>query len=247
MFHPFRQARENSSIVEAGLEAELRPIDEHPYVEAAGIDYPRNLVTQFGRYVEFEKAILAQHMADPIDTIVGEDVSGRVPTLITHRFLRLAQADGLIEAVPKTRFMASGGNHIDNPEKRRQVETEWRRNLTSRAGHILGPVGVGNIVVITDTVDKGTSIKRIEDAFQHYAGATVTRHVLGAGWLRGDYSTNPSRTVVGVVKYPGGAVSHRRSAYNGFDGKKTGDLRHFLDDYTRALYATVLDEPSSRH
>lgn len=217
----------------------MTAINEHPYITTSGIDYPTRLVAAFDRYAAFEKDILEQHMESPIDVIVGEDVSGRVPTLITHRFLRLAAAAGEIETVPQTYFMASGINNTDDPVRRREVEQRWRKNLTEQAGNIIGTQSVESVVIITDTVDRGTSIDRIESAFRN-VGVMTTRKVLGTGWLRGDYSVNPSRTAVGVVKFPGGATSHRRSRSMGFDGEKVGALRHFIDDYAGALYAAVL-------
>lgn len=58
--------------------------------------------------IGFAEDLLRTHSEKPIDILVGDDVSGRVPTLIAHRFLRLAQAGSHIETVPRTFFMASG-------------------------------------------------------------------------------------------------------------------------------------------
>jgi hypothetical protein len=77
--------------------SQVNTIQQHNYlVEQPELQIPEALVKDRGleRFCDFEEEILNSHLAGPIDIIVGDDVSGRVPTLFTHRFLRLERGGG---------------------------------------------------------------------------------------------------------------------------------------------------------
>ena len=95
------------------FEANARGLNEHAYLNEFTDDreIPAKLM--------LEETVLSmlslvdcvndlQLSDEPAQVIVGDDVSGRVPTLITRRFLELSHADQVFSEMPRTFFMASG-------------------------------------------------------------------------------------------------------------------------------------------
>ena len=83
----------NMTILEEIEKNTREHIKKHPYViDENGLHIPYRLVDSDGieSGIIFGEELFNQHADTPIDLIVGDDVSGRVPTLIAHRLFRLA-------------------------------------------------------------------------------------------------------------------------------------------------------------
>lgn len=222
-------------------------IGVHPYAVDTPLEdwsLARNLVrsSNFGDIAKFGQRLIAEHAYEPFDLLVGEDVSGRVPTLIAHRLFRLAAAGGHVESVPETVFMASGqlDNYIpEKGKKRDKIETEWTRNLSAYAQRLVGTVPVNRVAIVTEIIGSGASVARLRKAFSDQRAEVVVFNAdlwnLYLGHSRGCLT---SRNAVGVEKNPPKATSHRRPDFNGSESAK---LRLFLDDYSKALYARLFE------
>lgn len=214
-------------------------IQAHPYIETSGSAVARELVTQgtFTSMAQWQQDIFKEHLKAPIDMLVGDDVSGRVPTLITHRFLQLALQKGQVDRAPSTVFVASGmvDNSFSNVDEVRKL---WRKNMQDRASEIFGRVSVSRVMVITELSVLGESLERIKSAFsvpEVMVSSTMPSegHLL---YLRDMKSERDSRLAIGVEKSVPEATSHRISNFN---GQKSAGLRRFLDDYAVALQDIV--------
>ncbi|MBP6042245.1 hypothetical protein KA529_04465 [Candidatus Saccharibacteria bacterium] len=193
--------------------------------------------------------VLETQQKDPVDVIIGDDVSGRIPTLIVDRFLKLAQAGGHVDTIPRTFFMASG-HHVSSPgtfdnglswEENRQIaEDLWSGNLTEHATKIAGEFAVSRAMLITEIVSSGISIERLESAFANNDIETLRKVVGGeAIYLKGHGSETAGRKAVGVEKYSPEAISRRAPE---FESEKVRLLRSFISEYTKALYVAVIGE-----
>ena len=214
-------------------------IQEHPYIETSGSAVARELVAEgaFASMVQWQQDIFEEHLQMPVDMLVGDDVSGRVPTLITHRFLQLALLRGRVDRAPSTVFVASGmvNNGLTNADKTKEL---WRANTQGRAAEIFGRVSASRVMVVTELSVSGESLGRIKEAFSA-SGVKVSSTMPSEGHLlhlRDMKSERDSRLAIGVEKSPPEATSRRISK---FDGQKSARLRRFLDDYAIALYDTV--------
>jgi hypothetical protein len=180
------------TVIAPGLALEADPfVLGHPESKIVN-----SLIYYLDEMAEAQKAIVDEHCENPIDVIIGDDVSGRIPTLITHRFLRLAHAAGHIDTVPHTMFMASGNvMQFSDPDG---AEQAWRKNLTAYAGLILGQIAAKNVKVITDLVVTGDSVDRLKTAFSAQGVEASHRAILTGLYLRG---YKQDRRLVGVKKH----------------------------------------------
>lgn len=223
-------------------------IQNHPYVDESGMSILKFMVGEhfFGSMVEFQKGVLKDHATEPVDIIVGDDVSGRVLTLVTHRFLRIALERGEVDKVPATVFMASGlmDEKAATSVGFNEVNSLWSTNSFEHAGKILGKISANRVMIITEMVSTGSSVERLEEAFGSHNMDTCYRvPAKGARLYMNDRgSDNRNRLVVGVEKQAPNPNTHR---IDGFDGKKSSQLRRFLDDYTADLYAAAFPDSSS--
>ncbi len=217
----------------------------HPYVLShSEDDIPRHLISEYGfeRAVASTTELLEEHEHEPIEALVGDDVSGRVPTLIAHNLFRLALAGDHAVSVPRTYFMTSGQVFLNGWEG--QNDVIWRWNLSKHAQHIVQAGALKKVMLVTDTIHQGTSMRRLRQAFTNQ-GVTPRVHEGRYGpWLRSEndlenHRLEASRQQVGVEKYPPEAVSRR---HPDFEGSKTATLRRFLLDYSGVVYSTIFNE-----
>jgi hypothetical protein len=232
------------SITEEERHASLR---QHPYlIQGEGQDFrviPNKMTyhVNIDKIVDIGSLLLNQHARNPIDLLVGDDVSGRIPTLIAHRLLRYAREDGLVDTPPRTVFMASGNKpKTRNLYSRWSTERTWQKNLHDHAKQLVATHATNRVVIITENVSKGKSIRRLEDAFEVSGVKDVSRlnFISKELYLNGTEVVSDDRKAVGVEKYPPEATSRRHPE---FDGAKSAGLRHFLDDYSEAIYQIIQD------
>jgi hypothetical protein len=224
------------------FEANARGLNEHAYLNEFKDDreIPAKLM--------LEETVLSmlslvdcvndlQLSDEPAQVIVGDDVSGRVPTLITRRFLELSHADQVFSEMPRTFFMASGTVELfEKSQTKEGVESIWRDNLTGYAALISARFLVERALIITDLVSTGASIDRLEYAF-HKNGISTTVMTGGESvYLLGTGSVARSRSAVGVEKYCPEPTSHRHPESN---PEKTRLLRDFVYKYAGVLYETT--------
>jgi hypothetical protein len=214
-------------------------LESHPFVLShPNLQIVGSLMASVDTMATHLKTIVDKHQEDPFDIIVGDDVSGRVPTLIAHRFLRLAQAAGHIDTVPHTLFMASG--EVPHRIGTGKIEQAWRANLTTYAGRILGQIAAKKVLILTESSVTGNSLDRIKEAFAAH-GVEASDHTITTGlYLWGYKHRGQDRKLVGVEKrVPDPVTQRRRRAPSG----EAADLRHFLNDYTDVLYQRVFGQP----
>jgi hypothetical protein len=216
-------------------------LTQHPYVVGENsLETPRSLVRNFPLVVNFGIRLLNSHADKPIDVIVGDDVSGRIPALISRRLFTLAHTDDRVETIPKTYFMASGNIRTHGSDRMLdKIDKSWRTNLRDHAEKIIGETAAKKVVVLTELISSGVSVQRLEDAFSQN-GVEDVSHIMGGGaYLHGINSDNKDRRVVGVEKHPPAPTTRRHSWFNGSD---SAQLRYFLDDYTSAIYQSIKDQ-----
>lgn len=215
-----------------------RALRELPYYKSMG---GRNLlVTQsihsFERLAETQEAIEKTHQRRPIDFLVGDDVSGRYPTLMTHRYLRLAQAAGHIDTVPETYFLASGrDDHVYGDTVTADL---WQDNLRERAKAIIGKRVTPSVLIVTELMTSGSAVGRIRDAFEDNL-AFVNWRVVSTPYT--DTHTSPERRALGVEKSVPQATSHRHPYLR---GRTVAQLRYFLHDLTEHLFMYNNGQPA---
>lgn len=216
----------------------------HPYV-GRGTDNFRLIPismtysVNIDRVVHFGSYLLDQHSRNPIDLLVGDDVSGRIPALVARRLLRHAHDDGLVDTLPKTAFMASGKKpETRNPYLRWKTEKTWQRNLHDHAKQLVATHATNRVVIVTENVVGGKSVERLEDAFESSGVTEISRlnFTLPQLYLNGTGSENKDRKAVGVEKYPPEATSRRHPE---FDASESAELRYFLDDYSETIYQII--------
>jgi|GEM_PF-3354991 len=216
-------------------------IAQHPYLARTDLMYPSALQRDFSHMVLLQQQVLDRHAAEPIDILVGDDVSARVPARLTHNFLRLAQTGGQIATAPGMYFLASGiAVGKDNRRAPASLHEQWRENLRQQAACIMGGASVANVLVITEIVASGGSVRRLKDAFTAN-GAQASHIAMNTPYLRGHGSSSKDRQVVGVEKWPPAALSRRHQYHSGREAER---LRLFLDDYATALYETIFQGPA---
>jgi hypothetical protein len=220
-----------------------KSIIDHPYVSYAdreGLFAPSWLASGVGFHhmSKFCDDLLSEHQRRPIDAIVGDDVSGRVPTLIAHRLFRQALVGGYVDSVPRTLFMTSGRLDSIPRNSKDEIDNKWSENLRAHVGLIIGAMTVRRAMVLTEVVGTGRSVSRITEAFRSNGVEDTDYAVSGeALYLCGHGSSNIDRRIVGVEKYPPEPVSRRHAD---FDGIESAKLRHFLDDYASAIYDNIM-------
>ena len=215
-------------------------IEVHPFVESTDMSYPDTLCGSFDRMVEFERGILGRHEQRPVDVIVGDDVSGRVPTLVTHYLLREAADKGKIAERPQTWFMTSGLMRSTYGDDCETINEDWQHNLTGHAARLLEGTNVKNALVITEIVGTGRSVKRLKTAFTDN-GIHAEHVASGTEYLGGHGNDTADRAGVGVEKFPPEPVSRR---HVGFSGRESAEFRGFLKDYSSAIYNEIFGNRS---
>lgn len=193
-----------------------------------------------GQMIEFGQAVINKHSKAPIELLVGDDVSGRIPTLVARKLLQQSHAAGLTEEAPPTVFMASGKfpdiAYISGDERYKR-ESAWQESLNDKARAIYANSKASNALIITESTDTGRSINRITTALNS-AGIIDTEAKIASLvlWLRCKPITDLQ--AVGLVKRPGNAASFRRDDY---DGERVRSLRQFLNAYSKDLFARIID------
>ncbi len=206
-------------IVEAQYSLRSHPIHSRD----PGLSMPLSLERNFEyATTRIREAIALQNIYN-FELMVGDDVSGRVPALLTYYSLLMAKERGMVGSVPATHFMTSG--HIGDENRTR--EKEWRKNLTQHAGQLVGEIGVRQVLIVTEIKSSGKSLRRLKQAFEVY-GIEANYIIFGTGHLNGQGSRTPDRQAVGVEKYPPQAVSRRHPE---FQAPVTSDLRQYLKEF----------------
>jgi hypothetical protein len=109
---------------------------QHPYMLSDRVTYSaKGLIDEIDDVAALETQILDQHRQRPIDALIADDVSGRVLTLVTRGLMRLAQAGGKIDTIPRTYFMASGRSYGRVGLKEGEIRA-WEDNLREHAGNL---------------------------------------------------------------------------------------------------------------
>jgi len=212
----------------------------HPYLTGDDTAKVRTLgsVGTIEWVTKTNKELLTDHNQHSYDVLVGDDVSGRLPTLITHHFLRLAQAGGHTETVPRTYFLTSGMTRDFSDE---QIEL-WKHNLGMAARAIVAANDAHHIAIVTETTASGRSIQRLLESFWSQRGVTAHAYDMQSGtYLGGPGNHNHSRVALGVEKYVPEPFSRRHPDFN---GEKASRLRHFLADYAGVIYEEIFKEPA---
>lgn len=205
----------------------------HPITESSDQNAVLPLLGQFDNVVEFERNCIERQKNNPVDAIVGDDVSGRILTLITHRVLRLAVGAGQISEAPKTYFMASGAIRDDVGT----TERNWGSNMSEHVQGISRHNDLNSVLVITEIVSSGKSVDRLKMAFksQGIKAGYVSPRIATGNRLHLN-QRNPARIGIGVEKHPPEPISRR---VREFDGQRVHDLRKFLDEYSLAVYDEI--------
>lgn len=214
-------------------------IDDHPFLvsggipkddTAAGLPHPETVEA----ITYFAKNLLRDHARLPFDAMVGDDVSGRIPTLIAHRFLRLAYTAGHVDTVPRTFFMAAG------PLDLRTSFFQYMRNIEQLASRNIMSYGLTNVLLVSEIRGSGSSLARMSSAFTTNPNCSVSSMVTGGGiYLGGKDKPNKTRALLGVEKYLPDALTRREYDYDAEGGAR---LRLFLADYTDYIYKLVVQE-----
>lgn len=216
---------------------------EHPYlVEPRDHYYAGSLFGMFKKMKKTASEVLEQHAHEPYDIMIGDDVSGRAPTLILHHFLRSAALDGRISVLPKTFFIASGtALGSSNPEA---TKLQWDQNVSDYIDLTFAGHGLERSLIVTEIVCSGKSIDRIAAPLAR-VGIKSTVCKTGTTYLCGSGSSSTARTVVGVEKYPPAPTATRNMRSS---PEKVSEFRHFLYDYAEALYASCFDtKPAEKY
>lgn len=224
------------------LRAGQETVIEHPYIDCFDNGIAEPLTTYaYADMVEFVREVAEDHASNPVDALVGEDVSGRIPTLIAHHFLRHAARAGHVSEVPGTFFMASGRILGDNT--RAEQKEAWQINLSKYAAQLVGSLGISQVAIITEYIYSGDSVKRLIKAFQE-AGASTSHYeavgkelYLGNQWISRQASL--AKLAVGVEKHESEPVSLR---HTDFDPQEISQLRYFIKDYSKAIYLSIFGE-----
>jgi hypothetical protein len=232
----------------------MRHISTHPYVKvehpthAGGMRPNLSIEAMVDEdylpdIVNAETALLDDHIAAPIDAFVGEDVSGRVPTLVTHKLFEQAHATGQIASRPKTYFMSSGRLWGPGLEEK---ERQWADNLADYVALSGVAAEVSKARVITDFVDTGESSGRLVNALRQSGiedVSTVEPLPDVLEYLSCSDDTTGIRRMLGVTKVPlqplAGINSHASPT-----GKT--ELRIFLEDYADYIYWRIFNEEPPR-
>ncbi|HVW23198.1 MAG TPA: hypothetical protein VHB51_01805 [Candidatus Saccharimonadales bacterium] len=215
-------------------------IHNHPYLSGSDTVSVRTLgsTSTLEWVIKTNKEVLTDHNHNPYDVLVGDDVSGRLPTLITHHFLRLAQAGGHTETMPHTYFLTSGMTRDYSDE---QVAL-WKHNLGMAARAIVAANHASRIAIMTETVSSGRSMARLVESFDSQRGVTAHAYNMqSATYLGGPGDDNRTRVALGVEKYIPEPFSRRHPS---FSGEKASRLRHFLADYAAVIYQDIFNEPA---
>lgn len=218
-------------------------LEGHIYTrQGRGNSYVSSMINKFETFAVLEHGLVVKHQAQPYDIMVGDDVSGRLPTLMTHRFMRLAQAGGHIETVPETHFMASGrSDHVRNSIADAH---EWQLNLNLRAVDILDEREDARVLTVTEFKINGDALMRIAKAFRSQGVTDIEEVIIPTPYAYetpGVSGSSIERRSLGVYKEAPAAVSRRRVNAK---GRTIAQFRYFLDDYTRSLYEYAFNEPA---
>lgn len=223
--------------LEADNPSKQQLLAEHPFVVENPVRLTSWLVGKYDGIAAFERDFLQEHRDNPIDLIIGEDVSGRAPTLLTHYFLKLAFQNQDIESVPRVAFIASGllqyPKIFDMPRRKEKV---WQRNINRRVRTIIDTESDTRVVILTERVSSGNSMRRILDAV-HYAGVgdVQCRVAKNFPYLGDRMETGEGdRKFTGVEKDIPRPVCKRRRDFN---AEEVASFRRFLKFYAELIYS----------
>lgn len=217
-------------------------LDTHPYVYESGRGGIASELLEQDGYDSlkfFGESIIDSNSRTPIDAIIGDDVSGRVPTLMAHHIIRYVQAAGQAETIPRTFFMASGRSRVDG-KNADCSEIKWYENIIGHAEKLVLAYGLQRVLFITEITGTGKSINRLMDSFLELRVKAM--HISeGSGMLYLGGQGNPcaDRSATGVEKFPPEPVSRRLT---GLDSQKVNLQRSFIADYSRILYMAITGE-----
>lgn len=98
--------------------------------------------------------------------IIGDDASGRIPTLIFDRILKsIYRKKGMKE--PQTRFFAGSGSGTKGESIREQKTEALEKHIQNEMAKGRWQVGRGKILIVTDTIVTGNSLLPLADALHH--------------------------------------------------------------------------------
>lgn len=198
-------------------------------------------INNFERMVGFQDRIVTEHKANVFDIIIGDDVSGRMPTLITHHILKRAFETSQIESRPRTLFIASGCISWNKPEDEDSNPTnkEWESNIDDYITNRQRNQPFYKALLITEYSSTGRSLLRMRNALERN-DVTVQEAILGSTlyWLAGNSGSQHKklRHAVGVEKYPPNALSQINPDSNQAD---INLLRSFIKDYADTVYDEI--------
>lgn len=189
--------------------------------------------------IPFGQSVIDMHAKKPIELLVGDDISGRTPTLIARKLLQQSHAAGLTENAPPTVFMSSGILHFisDNPDA--FEEERWQNNLTDWAWSIYAKYQPTNALIVTDTKASGDSIYRIKMALYNTGISISSINELIAAYEFYLKKKPVDKQAVGLEKRGISPTTFRRPD---FDGDKAAKLRAFIDEYSKYLFKIVADQ-----
>lgn len=227
------------------------------------------LISELPEVARIVHTILNEHLRAPFDLVIGDDVSGRVPTLIVHKVMRLAHDAGLVTSSPPTRFITSGsvpidrifnqvfvdGSDYNDPELKKKYannlskfKSEWSENIRKHAEILMGRIAVKKALIVTEFVSSGRSIERIAIPFLK-KGVAVRCAQIAPLLYTADYEReddegeNEERLIVGVEKNGTSAVSKRYPYISKEQKQKyvtmSRDFRQFLDAYSVAIFDII--------
>jgi len=212
-------------------------IDEHPLV----LEHPRSIATKLvdkmRNMADFQIDMLMSQQVAPVDAFVGDDVSGRVPTLITREVMKHAYSDGLVEAVPHVFFLAPNRYLAC---KNDDAEEKHVALLTRQVGQYKNRRPFTSASVVTEFIQSGASIHQIMYALE--ANGVCANPVCPERIACDIYvglDDGQKRADVGMQKEPGAPVTQRAVHYS---QDSVNQMRGFIRDYAGVLYSIARAE-----
>ncbi|MBI2063970.1 MAG: hypothetical protein HYT65_03205 [Candidatus Yanofskybacteria bacterium] len=116
----------------------------------------------------FEK-ILERIGSENFDLIIGDDASGRIPTLILSKFFK-AKAEKEDRKSPQTIFIAGGTRNLFNDE-RKTIIKERKARINQLLEKIIGGTGDEirpRVLIVTDTISTGDTLQPLIEALKEH-------------------------------------------------------------------------------
>src|SRR3989344_3836235 len=142
--------------------------------------------------------ILEKIRNQDFDLIIGDDASGRIPTLILSEFFK-AKAEKEGKELPKIIFIAGGTRTITNETRKKETVDKKKKEI----GHFLDrQVKITNdseviphVLVVTDTIDTGVTLQPLVETLKE-RGLNIL--VVTVGAMRGELTAEDFKNRYGV-------------------------------------------------